>query len=647
MDNNLYTYALIKGLYDQSHNFIDCFLPFIVGHFSSDKFIGVVDIQACVKNSLGMDMPIHVMESAIKRAKNKGLLSQEKSARRYQLTFKGAEYTRKHEDNRDVTRRINSLVDEIIRFFKDKQIEIKREDILELISSFVQENRASIIEFLNPNTNWNTTKLAKSSPNARLLIEFIQEVDRSRPDQHATLRDVLLGSLISTLIYARNTEELDRLGSKHFKECNIYLDTNLILSILELHEPDWNKPALELLKLLHLSGFKTFVLPSTITELCAVVDPYRSNLHRYPKNIKVDTIYSSLRRKGWRATDVNEFITNLEDLLKSKAITIDYKYSFDLKKYQIQDQNLLATLRRYKPFQHELGEAHDLLAIDIIRQMRSRECRALENCKAIFLTSDARLCKFNFAEQGHKNNGTICEVFLDRLLTNLLWLKNPGVDLPVSAIISAHARDLFINREVWNRFYDVLQQLHRDKKISENQIAMLFYHNYVEEFLLPLEESDVSKITPSFVLGFAQKKAELIDKDITSQVRQKEAELIADLDKQITTAELKANDEWLQKVSDIKERFRKEAEQASNRIILTIRIAPALTVLIFIGYLIYNGQWDNLQTIDATISIIIIMLSIIFNSLSSLLQMFHLWLSSWIFRRRFAKSYLARLETQI
>ncbi|MDD4052799.1 MAG: hypothetical protein PHR28_12995 [candidate division Zixibacteria bacterium] len=644
MDRNLYNFALVKSLYDQGHDYIDCFWPLLLQYFGDSEFESTSDLQGRLNEAYGMSVPIYVIDTAIKRAKARNLLEQERGGRRFRLTKRGSQYKHKLEVEKDVKRRLNSLAGSIVAFFAGKGIPISDEAALELVYVFVQRNRGPVVEFLNPDAGSDWTKLVKNTQRAAILIEFIQEVDKSNVEQYKTLRDLLLGSLISTIVYAKDAVEMDNLGRKKFRDCRIYLDTNLIFSILELREPEWNKPALELHKLLKTFGFDLFVLPSTIAELCNAVNRYRTVLYRYPSDIKIDSVYSSLRRRGWKASDAQEFITGIEDLLKSKSIIIDWSNNIDLKDYKLKDESWRPTLQKYKPDQYELGQTHDLSAIEIIAAIREHPRRSLEDCKAIFLTSDTRLNRFDFVELRHKYNGTVCEVLLDRLFTNILWLKSPKLELPVEAIIAVHSRDLFINRSVWDRFYAVLQQLHKEKQVNDDKISMLFYHNYIEDILRVFDDLDVDKITPSFVLSHIQKKAELIDKAISDKIRERESEFIGHLDIDISKAEQARNDKWLAKIEVAKARIRGGAEKTTSRvsgiILWLCFIAPSL----FVAYLVFSGRWDLLGKF-ATISSIIAFLAILVvrfvkNIWTKVLEK----LEALIYQRRLNKSELLNLD---
>lgn len=117
---------------------------------------------------------------------------------------------------------------------------------------------------------------------------------------------------------------------------------------------------------------------------------------------------------------------------------------------------------------------------------------------------------------GHRDNATVCEVIPDRLLTNILWLKNPTIieDIPLKSIIAVHSRKLFVDTSIWKRFYDNLRTLREEGGIGDRDISMLFYNHQIEEVLSDFNASQIETITPDFILREAGRISDEVDKRI-------------------------------------------------------------------------------------------------------------------------------------
>jgi hypothetical protein len=191
-------------------------------------------------------------------------------------------------------------------------------------------------------------------------------------------------------------------------------------------------------------------------------------------------------------------------------------------------------------------------------------------------------------EMGHRENGTICEVILDSLLTNILWLKDPNAQISLKSMIAAYSRDLFVKRRVWERFYEALRKVKQEQNVSDETISMLFYHNYIEDSLTGFDEAQIDEITPEFALEEIEGAAKSKEKE----VEEKEREFIQRLKEEVSEKERQKNQEWLEKLQGIKRNIREAAEKLSSRRSV---IYASLSTLLLLGimYGIYLGlkQW--------------------------------------------------------
>jgi len=283
-----------------------------------------------------------------------------------------------------------------------------------------------------------------------------------------------------------------------------------------------------------------------------------------------------------------EFITNIEEILIKKGISIE-RTGIDIDNYEPKDGKLMEIIDKWKPEKALSSRKHDLAAIERIKEIRGHPVRHIEDAKAIFLTSDIILSRLNFIDMGHKDNGTVSEVILDRLMACILWLKDPSTKLSIKSIISAYSRDLFIKKRVWDRFYETLKQLRQEGKINDKNISMLFYHNYIENVLRDIDENEIEKITPEFVLEEIEKAARMIEKHEARLIKEKEEEFIRKLkelerEKEQKERELLKEKETIEK---LKRNLKEQAEKRANieSIICSFLILTLLVVILIFAYI--------------------------------------------------------------
>jgi len=581
MERKLYAYALIKSLYDEGEDYLDAFWPFVISVIPLENFKDLESIQNEVRSRFGLEIPLHVLKTILNRAKKRGYIKQER--KQYKLSEEGRKYLDKFETDKQVERRINALIYDISEFFNQSGTQIPQEEIYSLVLSFINKNLDMlIVEFINPSVTFASLPAENVKGYEKLLIDYIRIAEHRKPEEFNTLENLFFGSIISAILYVKDPSELDEIRKK-FKNLQIFLDTNFVFSVLELHAPEFNEPAKELFNMLKDYGFSLKVFDFTVNEICRVINGYTKEAYRYPSSIAVDTIYSSLKRKGWTETDTKMFITNIDDILKENGIYIEWT-GIDIDKYQPKNDELRNIIVKWKPDQPLSSQNHDLAAIEKIKEIRGHPIRKIENSKAIFLTSDVILSRLNFLDMGHKENATVGEVILDRLMACILWLKYPFAKLSVKSIIAVYSHHLFIKRRVWERFYESLKQLKQEGKVDDESISMLFYHNYIESVLREIDESEVEKITPEFVLEEIEKSAKIKKEAEEKLIKEKENEFLRRLNEEMSKKDQEKEREWLEKIEKIKRNLRKSAESKANResnicvLILSLVVVGAIYV---------------------------------------------------------------------
>lgn len=516
MNNKLFTYAFAKTLYEQKRDYIDTFYSFVLIILPEDGSpLNIGSIQTKVKDKFGLDIPEHSLKSIITRAKKENYLIENKWNAK--LTEKGIKYLELLESESEVNRRINELLEDIKIYLNETQLSL--EDINTIVLTFVNKNIYSLISFFNPVSDLIKVDIQKK--NIRKyedkLVQYFEIAEKQKPNLYRTLQDIVYGSVISTATSSQNIAEID----KKFKGVNFYLDTNYIFSILELDYSEFVKPAKELLSLLKSNEVELKVFDFTIDEIVSVLKNYLKEQYMYVPGVRVNSIYSRLKSESWTTEDMMEFIQKIEVKLYDLSIKIE-PTGIELKSYKPKKEEFISKILGCKPEQNERGRNHDLAAIEQIERIRGKPVREIERSKALFLTSDLRLSNCNYSEWGHKENMTVCEVVPDRLITNILWLKNPATikDIPLTSIIAVHSREILVDRKIWKRFYENAKRLKEQNQINDKDLSMIFYNHYIEGVLSKLDESEVDKVTTELILEEIANASKSIDNETKNKLEE-------------------------------------------------------------------------------------------------------------------------------
>jgi len=576
----IYTYALIKSFYDKGEEYLDAFWPFTIKVFLSDtEFLSLNAIQVRIDKEFLLQIPLHALKTILNRARRKDYVSQKKGG--YGLAEKGLKYRNTLETDKSVERRLNSLFVDIKQFLNERGIIKNISQIQNDFLSFILKNVGLLTEFFHSSIVSSQPIIPKATILERQLIEYIEIVDKQEPEHYTTLQDIILGSIISTILSSEDPSEITEIRKRKFKHCQIFLDTCFVFSMLGLSRQEFIDPAKELFDLLKEYGFEVKIFSFTVDEICRVINGYTKDWYRYPIDIRIgDTLYSTLKIKGWGKSDAKEFIMNIDNILSNSGIKIEWIKDIDLDNYEPKDSGLRNKIKRYKPDQGLFFQNHDLAALERMKELREQPIRKMEDSKFFFLTSDKRLNKFNFFEMSHRENGTICEAILDCLLTTILWLKNPKAKVSLKSLIGIYSRDFFVKRRIWDRFYETLQELKKEENVKDEAISMLFYDNYIEDVLIGFDDSEKNKITQEFVLEEIEKASKLPEKKVERIIKEKEKEFLECMEEKISKKEQEKDEEWLRKIQKLKKNIRNSAEKSSSY--RSFVYSSFLTVLILI-----------------------------------------------------------------
>ena len=510
MENNLFiTYSLIKTLYEKKRDYIDTFCVFVIKVIKDKKKVILQDLQQSILEEYKLLIPENTLKTILIRAKKRNFINKDSK-----LTEEGVHYIEQIEDVRNVERKISELINDL-RIFLNKK-DLSDNNVYIIFRDFINKNISSILEFCLSYNKISSELLIKKKITEydQKIINYLNICNSRKPEIWKTIENIIFGSIlfVSPCIIDINIAE------KKFKSTYIFMDSNFIFSILDLHRPEFCKPSKELFSLLIKFNFKLRIFDFTLEEIIRVLNRAITERKKYIKDVEVNSIYSVIVDKGWSDIDIRNKIRDIRKELQEMNIDIEFT-NINIKEYS-PDDKYISILRKYKDISSSYKINHDIAAIEQIKKIRKHERTKLEETVALFLTSDQKLSKANYEEMSHKENGTIAEVIPEILLTNILWLKDPlsFKDIPLCAVIAANSNDIFIDKRVWERFYLNLVKLKQEKKITDLDISILFYDDYFKNKLLELGEVEIEKNTEDFILNELSSAKVRIDTNMQQKI---------------------------------------------------------------------------------------------------------------------------------
>lgn len=258
-----------------------------------------------------------------------------------------------------------------------------------------------------------------------LPAKFIEYFKPIKP-LYEKIRDLYLGATISCAIgYQFN-------GLKN--DVTLLLDTNFIISLLDLNTPESTRTCSKLLEVCKKSGYSFLILPETKEEIQSLLEFKSRSLDKVAlqKNINKEDVFCACERRGLNSADLMRISDNIEDSLTkfsirilSNSITLKNKAKFS------NEYRILKTYRN-----NDKAALHDAMAIMYVREMRGKKVvKSFEKVNCWFvnnsITHDFEHSAIENIISGKSDNQP--EIIKADDLLNILWLSAPSIRDEVSS----------------------------------------------------------------------------------------------------------------------------------------------------------------------------------------------------------------------
>lgn len=561
MKSHFVNYAFTTALYSEKRNFLDTFTPFVLkALYECNCILKDQELRQIIIDKFDLEIPVNTIKSIVTGlSKSKLVRVNAKSRTEWEvcLNDKGKdEVTKYDESESNVNRRQQKLLKSIQGFFGESGHHLNTDEIQDITLSFVQKNLSRLSIFNLENSIDEEENGSLNEGYTLILTKFINLVQESEPELYQAFEELVKGSIIRDHI--SNKEEVQE--TRKFEPLIIYLDANILFSLLEFHHSSINIAAKQLFKLLKEDPqiqIKAFSI--TLEEMARLLKSFKYFQENYNPRIPVNTIFYYLKQQNFDNLTIDNLISNLDQSIAKLGVSVENLQLRQSEKLKGDDLELFRDVYSYKNQQNlskpedsrkeeeaiYLSALHDANIILAISRKRGRWVKSFERSRAVFLTSSFLMD--HFCKQRYRLEERFPEVILDLTLTNILWLRNPNKEIGIHLhkLISVHSKRFMIDNNIWNRFVKTLKRLNTQGEISKEQFATVFSYNQLTiDYLTNIKVEDIS---PESILSLAQrieqdieikgeqldsKSKELSDKTQTlEQMESRNVELTKRLDK--------------------------------------------------------------------------------------------------------------------
>ena len=212
-ENKIIAYSFLAHLNNDNvgNGFNDIFIPLVRRTLSklcnNNKFMGqITDIKEKFKELYGIDIPYPILREMLKRIsieinkskKGKMVIYRDDAYCIEKYTFEDYEETIQYKKYK-----IEKLDEIFKKYIEDKALISQYEGRLDIFK-FIDRNRTRLSTFLSSDLD-NVEEIEK---NADIEMDFIKEIRKTDIESYNTLKDIYIGSIISTYI------EIDKIDSQ-------------------------------------------------------------------------------------------------------------------------------------------------------------------------------------------------------------------------------------------------------------------------------------------------------------------------------------------------------------------------------------------------------------------------------------------------
>ena len=465
--------AHIKDSGNLTNGPLDIFVPLVKNILHKQKVIGgahVSEISEALQMEYGINIPSPVMSQILRLIakevnenangdKLEMFVNDDGSFWIEKYIFE--DYVEEIQKSKEDVKKIKNLFSQ---FCKIAGIDEDNNDYA--IFHFIERNRVEISYYLSHNDN---CKEQESVAAAKFVEMF-----RSQPEVYNKLRNMYLGSILTS--YLEFQPQNVNMGVE------LLLDTNFIVSLLDLNTPESTKTCNTLIGVCKNLGYTFTVLQDTIDEIQSLLAYKSKNFSTaiIAKTINKEDIYNACDRIPLSSSDLDRISDNLAD-------TLTQKYKFNIIPHPESLRNKAKFSKEYEVLRKvrntDKAALHDAMAIIYVREKRNnKKIKEFEKCNCWFVNnsnnhdSDSSITHLDELQLNKNWQPEIIKV--DDLL-NIIWLSNPQInlskdeiiDMGLTSLISYTINSSLPTTRIIKELDDNIQKYRKDYNLTDKDVV--------------------------------------------------------------------------------------------------------------------------------------------------------------------------------
>ena len=491
--------AILKANWEDGRTYIENFVPFALEclRVARSPEVSLPELQKSIFEEFGIKIPQGALRSIVRHIARSGYIKIESGV--YIKDEERLQQISIARERDDALRGYKALVNKLIEFCREHyKLSWSEEDAENALLSYLQHRSPPILAAaVDGGTLTAPTKVVQHAD--FFISAFIVDLYENDQSGFEILETVVKGSMLAGALYFPNIGEIKR----GLNKLNVYLDTNFLLRALGYTTDSQRDACRELMDLIYELGGSLKCFTHNYHEIKNILEAVAQKLR---SQISIKTGYGEsldyFIQSGANATDVKLEIARLEkNLVGLRVRSKDTPPHSD--SLGVDEPRLEAILADEVGYSRRDTLLRDLDSITAIYRLRSGQSMPdIETCKAMFVTTNSAFERAStiFLEE-EINGSSVPLLFMDHMLTTLLWLKKPTAapTLPRKRIIADCYAALNPPDELWRQYLSEINKLEEDGTISADDYNLLRFSVESKRALMDVTHGESSAFTEGTV----------------------------------------------------------------------------------------------------------------------------------------------------
>ena len=507
--------VLTVDWHSNSRSYSDNFINFVLSAVDLGRLRKFSPDEAAdaLQSAYGISLPLRVVQQIVRRAHKSKLLDKD-ALGAYSVSQKGLDSINGLvSDKRDLAREQRHLEAALVDFAAEfADISLTTVDAGVALIDYVETYYGTLMSASLGSGSIGSLPPAEPTQMQRVVAAFIDRISTSDPDRFSYVLRIAQGSMLVAALFTPTPIQQER----SFHDTTLFLDTKLLIRLLGYEGERAQSSVSEYVNLAVAQGARVGYFDFTLAEMKSVFAWTQMQAKKGQLwSSRPGTVGAHYFAVDASPGQIDLDIASLESRLSKLGVANVSSPVFD-PRFVIDETALEDRLRKSSPTYKHSALQHDVKALAaIVRYRRGRARDNLEDCRAVFITLNARLIRAAKSVADFIDEPWYVAMYEADVAT-LLWIKSPPAapDLPREVLLATCLGLLNPSQSMWPNYVKELERLHESGELSDG------------ELLLVRQKYEVSHLS---FLVHSDSRGDEYEDDVVRSVRQVIDETVEDI----------------------------------------------------------------------------------------------------------------------